>query len=202
MKKPALFPLVMIFMLLFTFQAALALFCPKCGQSNEDDFSYCIKCGASLQKARNMMQGQSAPAEDDDDAGMAEPTSGGIGLESPSKSNISRDDILGGEEKSLLNRADVRKVLEGNGAAGMDDASLQQLMNDPNMERVYEKYMDKGYQTKLLEGLRFINEDGGEDKGMDDSIKQLEGLFNMLNSSSGSDSGEESVDLDSLNIFE
>ncbi|PKK91940.1 MAG: hypothetical protein CVV64_00500 [Candidatus Wallbacteria bacterium HGW-Wallbacteria-1] len=204
MKKNLIQGIIAVLLLLVATGSALALFCPKCGQSNNDTYSFCVKCGNALQEARTLIESEPRGSMDTDTGPSSrKSSSSSFRFDDSSKGEsdvlqsaetdtpgtpLGRDDLLGSEEKSLLDRPELKTILNGGGMNGMSQPAMEELMNDPNMGQVYERYKDKGYQKKLLEGLKFINEDG-ENMEMNDSIRQLEGLFEMLNSAGGSEEG-------------
>lgn len=70
------------------------------------------------------------------------------------------------------------------GGGGIDMGSIQQLENNPAMQKMIERFRDPAYQHQLIEGLREMQgpEQGGRANPM---VDQLQGLFQQLNTLQG-----------------
>jgi hypothetical protein len=76
----------------------------------------------------------------------------------------------------------VQQIMSG---GQIDMGQLQQLQNNPAMQRLVERFRDPAYQRSLLEGIGELQEKGGARNPMAD---QLRGLFDQLNAA-GQDGG-------------
>lgn len=85
---------------------------------------------------------------------------------------------LGASDPSIA--AAVQQMMSG-GAPDMN--SLQQLQNNPAMEKLVERFRDPQYQKQLIDGLRNVqSQEGGQPNPM---LDQLQGLFQQLNTLQG-----------------
>jgi hypothetical protein len=166
-----------------------SMYCPYCGTKNEDSYSFCYSCGNQLPKAS--VTPVSKPSRAFIESPARKSTSNIPTHGRPAPKGIFSAPSSGPNAVSTAHFMQGLRQMMGSDSVGtllnlqgqnIDSSQLMELNQNPQVQQLMQQMKSTDFQQQLLEGLRMLAPSSNNSSGMESQIKQMEGLFQMLNS--------------------
>lgn len=167
------------FFVLFSSQV-FSMYCPYCGTQNEESYKFCYSCGKPLPRKAYIEAPSRKGTSNIPTHGRAAPK-GIFSAPSSGPNAVSTANFMQGLQQ-MMGSDSVGSLLNLQGQ-NIDSSKLQELNQNPQVQQLMQQMKSTDFQKQLLEGLRMLAPSSNNASGMESQIKQMEGLFQMLNAS-------------------
>ncbi|MBW7874955.1 MAG: zinc-ribbon domain-containing protein [Candidatus Cloacimonetes bacterium] len=173
--------MILVVCLNFLFSTQLfSMYCPHCGTQNEESYNFCYSCGKQLPKKAYMEAPARRGTSNIPTHGRPAPK-GIFSAPSSGPNAISTANFMQGLQQ-MMGSDSVGSLLNLQGQ-NIDSSKLMELNQNPQVQQLMQQMKSTDFQKQLLEGLRMLAPSSNNASGMESQIKQMEGLFQMLNAS-------------------